>query len=103
MAWDFSGPEPEVIVYETKADVPYPFYGNLIERNEAGQVTLEWFIRFPATSYDAAYKKAQDWWRYQRDEHQAKLLEAEKRQQGRAALRAANAAAKAVKEQGSTT
>lgn len=74
MSWDFSGEQPEIIVYETQANVPMRFRANLIERKtdkNGKQVIDIWNIYFDATTYEGAIKRADTWWVEQRAKHDA--------------------------------
>jgi hypothetical protein len=99
MSWDFSGKQPEIIVYETQAKVPMRFRANLIERFEAedGKRSLKfWNIYFDATTYEGAIKRADTWWLENRAKHDA-AEEAKARRSAEAAIaREQKAAAKAV-------
>ena len=100
MSWDFSGEQPEIIVYETQAKVPMRFRANLIERGLTGnpeKTTLKfWNIYFDATTYEGAIKRADTWWLENRAKHDA-AEEAKARRSAEAAIvREQKAAAKAV-------
>lgn len=74
MSWDFSGPQPEIIVYETQADVPHKFRANLIERSadaNGKKVITFWNIYCDAATYEGAIKRADLWWLEQRAKHDA--------------------------------
>lgn len=75
MSWDFSGEQPEIIVYETQADVPHKFRANLIEREtdkKTGKTTIKfWNIYFDAATYEGAIKRADLWWLEHRAKHDA--------------------------------
>jgi hypothetical protein len=99
MSWDFSGKQPEIIVYETDAKVPMRFRANLIERFEVdgGKRSIKfWNIYFDATTYEGAIKRADTWWLENRAKHDA-AEEAKARRSAEAAIaREQKAAAKAV-------
>jgi hypothetical protein len=99
MSWDFSGKQPEIIVYETDAKVPMRFRANLIERFDAddGKRSIKfWNIYFDATTYEGAIKRADRWWLENRAKHDA-AEEAKARRSAEAAIaREQKAAAKAV-------
>lgn len=86
MSWDFSGDQPEIIVYETQAKVPMRFRANLIERFEAedGKRSIKfWNIYFDATTYEGAIKRADLWWLEQRAKYEK--AEADKAERSRLA------------------
>lgn len=99
MSWDFSGEQPEIIVYETKAKVPQKFRANLIERFEGddGKRTLKfWNIYFDASTYEGAIKRADLWWLEQRAKHDAAEEAKAKRSAEAAIAREQKASAKQV-------
>lgn len=74
MSWDFSGEQPEIIVYETQAKIPMRFRANLIERktDKAGKQTIDiWNIYFDAATYEGAIKRADNWWLDNRMKYEA--------------------------------
>ena len=101
MSWDFSGEQPEIIVYETQADVPHRFRANLIERStdaKGRKVVTFWNIYFDAATYEGAIKRADLWWLEQRAKHDA-AEEAKARRSAEAAIaREQKAAGKAAKQ-----
>ncbi|OYU50873.1 MAG: hypothetical protein CFE27_14725 [Alphaproteobacteria bacterium PA1] len=100
MSWDFSGEQPEIIVYETQADVPQKFRANLIERGRTGnpqKTTIKfWNIYFDAATYEGAIKRADLWWLDHRAKHDAAEEAKAKRSAEAAIAREQKAAAKVV-------
>jgi hypothetical protein len=100
MSWDFSGEQPEIIVYETDAKVPMRFRANLIEREidiKTQKTTIKfWNIYFDATTYEGAIKRADTWWLANRMKHDVAEEAKAKRSAEAAIARDLKAAAKAV-------
>lgn len=100
MSWDFSGEQPEIIVYETLANVPHKFRANLIEREtdkKTGKASIKfWNIYFDAATYEGAIKRADLWWLEQRAKHDAAEEAKAKRSAMAAAIREQKSAEKGV-------
>ena len=99
MGWDFSGNMPEVIVYETQANIPMRFRANLIERktDKAGKQIIDiWNIYFDATTYEGAINRANTWWLDQRAKHDAAEEAKARRSAMAAAIREQKSAEKGV-------
>lgn len=99
MSWDFSGEQPEIIVYETQANVPHRFRANLIERDtdkKTGKTSIKfWNIYFDAATYEGAIKRADTWWLEHRAKHDAAEEAKERRAKEAAIAREQKAAIKA--------
>ena len=99
MSWDFSGNQPDIIVYETQAPVSKRFRANFIEKrvDENGEETShEWLIYFDATTFEGAIKRADLWWLAERAKQDAAVVAGVNRLAGAAIAREQKAIAKQV-------